>query len=266
LGPSDGPAADVCGTDWTTSASTCDGVVGDQFLFQCPPGGRDSGIYGTDTYTDDSFVCVAAVHAGLITIPAGGVVTIELTPGLESYAGSVRNGVESSSWGSWPRSFVFVGGPVAGPTPGGEGPPPADAAILAHIPAAMNVNCGKVTTLSAGEVTAASCTPPSIDGYVTYVLFDSSANLQDKWFGDNDYFGVDDPGSDCNAGPCLVAWIGSTGLVEGRYFHNHYAGVDPNGYIAYWFDESLLIEGGIVLNSGTFADLYSLALQAAPVP
>jgi hypothetical protein len=108
----DGSTAEVCGTDWTTSAAICGGVVGDRFVFQCPPGGRDSGIYGTDTYTDDSFVCVAAVHVGLITIAAGGAVTIELTPGLASYAGSLRNGVESSNWGSWPKSFVFVGGPV----------------------------------------------------------------------------------------------------------------------------------------------------------
>jgi hypothetical protein len=258
-------SAPLCASDWSTSPGTCGGSIGDTFLFQCPPGGRTTAVYGTDTYTDDSSACVAAVHAGLIDFISGGAVTIQLTPGLDAYAGTTRNGVESNSWGSWGTSFVFIGGAVAQPTPVGEGPPPADAAILAHIPAAMNVNCYKVTTLSAGEITAASCGPPNIDGYVTYVLFDTSQHLQDKFFGDFDYFGVDQPGSDCNAGPCLVAWIGSTGLSEGRYFHNSYAGIDPNGFIAYWFDESLLIEGGMALNSGTFADLYSLALGAGPV-
>jgi hypothetical protein len=256
----------IGGDDWGDSAP---GAVGERYLFQCPPEGGVRPIWGTDTYTSDSSVCTAAVHSGLITFAQGGNVVIENRPGLESYVGSYRNGVTSSSYPSWVRSFVFVDGSavVATPTPGSDGPPPADAAILAHIPPAMNMNCGKVTTLSAGEVTAASCTPPNIDGYVTYVLFDSSANLQDKWFGDYDYFGAGTAsGSDCTVGPCLVYKIGSTGISEGRYFHNHYAGIDPNGYIAYWFDVSLLIEGGIALNSGTFADLYDLALQAGPIP
>jgi hypothetical protein len=135
--PSGRPAAELCGSDWTTSAAICAGDIGDQFLFQCPPGGRDSGIYGTDTYTEDSFVCVAAVHAGLIGIAAGGAVTIQLTPGLGAYVASTRNGVESYAWGSWSTSFVFVGGAVAVPTDSPFGTPsPELAPLLAHVPAA----------------------------------------------------------------------------------------------------------------------------------
>jgi hypothetical protein len=264
--PSGGAAAEVCGTDWSTSAGECDGAIGDRFLFQCPPGGRNNPIYGTDTYTDDSTVCVAAVHAGLIGFTAGGAVTIELTSGLGAYLGSSRNGVDSYDWGSWPTSFVFVGGAVAGPTPGVPTPADGDPTLLAHIPAVMRVNCHEVTTLSAGEVAAVSCTPADVHGYVEYVLFDTSAHLQDKFFGDLDYFGQGaENGRDCTVGPCLVAYERG-GIVEGRYFANNYTGVDPNGLIAYWFDDSVLIEAGLAVYDMTFAELYSLALQAGPNP
>jgi hypothetical protein len=260
--PSGGSTGELCGSDWTTSPGTCGGQIGDQFLFQCPPGGRTGAVYGTDTYTDDSAACVAAVHVGLITFVAGGSVTVELRAGLNAYTGTTRNGVDSYNWGSWPTSFVFIGsgGVMATPATGDM------AALLARVPPAFNVNCHEVTTFSAGEVIAVSCTPPTVDGYITYILFDSATNLQDKFFGDLEYFASGVTGRDCSVGPCLVAKTGSTGLTEGRLFANNYTGIDPNGLISYWFDESLLIEAGLVLNSGTFADMYNVALQAGPTP
>lgn len=470
--PTSGTTAALCGTDWTTSAATCGGDIGDQFLFQCPPGGRDSGIYGTDTYTDDSLVCVAAVHAGLISIAAGGSVTIQLAPGLNTYVSSTRNGVASSSWSSWPTSFVFIGGTAVAPTPspgpsaapgtgygantllfsddfsdtsggwqtdtgpngtvayeaeklavdltasvsyvstsepfasttwdvvrieatvtatGGDGknyagmlcgvtgenaagavigtdgvhafiqrtgtnysalevtqgvagsllqndvaarltlecagtstgplrlrlsfngtlvaehsvetgpqnfqtasayfegktgssftlddvsvfggdaaglPPLATgdlAELLAHVPAAFNVNCSEVTTFAAGEVIAAQCTPDIVTGYVTYTLFETDGNASDAWFADLDFFGEGVTGTDCSAGPCLVGYVGTSGLEEGRYFANNYTSIDPNGLIAYWFDGGEMIEAGLAVYDTTFAELYDLALQAGPI-
>lgn len=75
----------------------------------CPPDGRPGALWGTDTYSDDSSVCTAAVHLGLITFEDGGEALIEHRPGLGSYRGSTRNGVRSAPWGSWPASFVFIG-------------------------------------------------------------------------------------------------------------------------------------------------------------
>ncbi len=94
--------------DWSTSASTYRGRNGEQFDFICPAGGEAGTVWGTDTYTDDSSVCTAAVHAGLITLAEGGTVTFEMRPGLDSYTASTRNGIESRSWGTWSSSFVFV--------------------------------------------------------------------------------------------------------------------------------------------------------------
>ncbi|MEA2676587.1 MAG: hypothetical protein QOJ81_728 [Chloroflexota bacterium] len=107
---SSGPAADVCASDWYKSPSTCAGEIGDRFVFECPPGGQEHAIFGTDTYTDDSPACVAAVHAGLLGFDAGGTVTVELTAGLDVYTASSRNGVDSIARRGWIRSFVFVNG------------------------------------------------------------------------------------------------------------------------------------------------------------
>ena len=64
-------------------------------------------VWGTDVYTNDSRICVAAVHAGKITVAVGGRVTLEILPGKPSYVGSTRYGVGSSSYGAWTCSYQF---------------------------------------------------------------------------------------------------------------------------------------------------------------
>ncbi|WP_394353317.1 LCCL domain-containing protein [Spirosoma aureum] len=39
---------------------------------------------------------------------AGRTVKVEIRPGLESYNGSSRNGVNSENYSGWSGSFVFV--------------------------------------------------------------------------------------------------------------------------------------------------------------
>ncbi|HXG30667.1 MAG TPA: LCCL domain-containing protein [Thermodesulfobacteriota bacterium] len=95
-------------TTWSTNALEHRGKNGQRFTYTCPPNGKPGSVSGTDIYTDDSSICTAAVHAGLITFASGGTVTIEIRPGRASYIGSRRNGVASGYWDSWPGSFVFV--------------------------------------------------------------------------------------------------------------------------------------------------------------
>jgi hypothetical protein len=63
-------------------------------------------VWGTDIYTDDSSICRAAVHAGVIG-GDGGDVTVTLVEGQENYAGSAANGVDSRDYGAWSGSFAF---------------------------------------------------------------------------------------------------------------------------------------------------------------
>ncbi len=105
VSPQPSPAS---GNVWLQTAQNYRGRNGEQFNFTCSPNGQSRFVWGTDIYSDDSSVCTAAVHAGVITLAQGGQVTIEIRPGQTSYAGSQRNGVTSSSYGTWSGSFVFV--------------------------------------------------------------------------------------------------------------------------------------------------------------
>ena len=98
------------GSDWSAQADKFRGQNGTRYTYSCPAGGTPSGrLWGTDLYTDDSSVCTAAVHAGLIGAAQGGTVVIEIRSGAAAYTGSTRNGVSSRDYGNWSGSFAFVG-------------------------------------------------------------------------------------------------------------------------------------------------------------
>ena len=94
---------------WERTATHNRGTSGERYAYDCPSGGSLLPLWGTRVYTDDSSVCTAAVHRGLITLEDGGTVTIEIRRGRDSYRGTSRNGVISQAWlEPWPGSFVFV--------------------------------------------------------------------------------------------------------------------------------------------------------------
>ncbi|HLT48057.1 MAG TPA: LCCL domain-containing protein [Rubricoccaceae bacterium] len=99
------------GTDWSTSVSEYRGRVGQHVTFACPPNPAREGlgtVWGAEVYTDDSAVCVAAVHAGRLSFERGGRVAVEIRPGQDGYRGTDWNGVVSQPYGAWGGSFVFV--------------------------------------------------------------------------------------------------------------------------------------------------------------
>jgi hypothetical protein len=67
-------------------------------------GSTEGPVWGTDIYTDDSNLAVAAVHAGAINIGETKTAYIKILPGEQSYEASVRNGIVSSSYGKWEGS------------------------------------------------------------------------------------------------------------------------------------------------------------------
>ena len=105
--PANDGGADV-NDAWAAAANTYRENIGEHYDYDCPAGGTPYTVWGTDIYTDDSSVCTAAVHLGEITLEDGGSVTIEMAEGLDSYEGTERNGITTSSYPSWPGSFVFV--------------------------------------------------------------------------------------------------------------------------------------------------------------
>jgi LCCL domain/Putative Ig domain len=100
---------------WNKDAQDLRGRNGERFTYACPAFTYINPVVsGTDVYTDDSSICKAAVHSGVITAKPGGVVTIQIKPDAGSYTASTRNGIASKSYGAWKGSFVFVKGESSG--------------------------------------------------------------------------------------------------------------------------------------------------------
>jgi hypothetical protein len=106
--PSSVRAVALGGTGWAANATAFRGQNYVRYRYICPAGGTFGSVWGTDTYTDDSSVCTAAVNAGVLNPNVGGTVIIEIRPGLKAYVGSTRHGVTTRSYGAWVGSYVFV--------------------------------------------------------------------------------------------------------------------------------------------------------------
>lgn len=141
--------------DWGTTARGLTTALGQSITLECPAGGTVGRVYGTDTYTDDSSICTAAVHAGLATRTDGGRVTIEATGEQAAFASSHRNGVTSQGYASWPNGFRFAGTSLGlASTSGGLMSAPPNADLPAPVSGAPIVSAPPTST-------PAATTPPS---------------------------------------------------------------------------------------------------------
>ncbi len=65
-------------------------------------------VWGTDTYTRDSILGAAAVHAGLLKPGASAVLRVTIVPALKSYQGTARNGVTTTDYGDFPHAWQLT--------------------------------------------------------------------------------------------------------------------------------------------------------------
>ena len=129
---------------WAQSATMYRGRNGQVFALQCPPGGAEGTVWGTDLYSDDSSICTAALHSGRVSLQAGGPVQILIQPGAQAYAGSIRNNITTRNYAVFPGSFTIVGGAapglVAAPVPTADWSGTAQQ-YRAMVGQAVNVTC-----------------------------------------------------------------------------------------------------------------------------
>lgn len=97
--------------------SNYQGQPGQQFQFRVTGGAVavqfggaivGGAVWGSDIYTLDSSLAMAAVHAGVLKNGETGIVTVAILGPQNSFAASTRNGITSSSWGPFPGAFKFV--------------------------------------------------------------------------------------------------------------------------------------------------------------
>jgi len=102
------PTTDIQTISWAFTANRFRHRVGEDITLFCPPQGVENRVWGSDMYGDQSSICTAAVHAGLITFDVGGAIAIRILPGQDAYEGTTQNDVTSSTLGQWPGSFTFT--------------------------------------------------------------------------------------------------------------------------------------------------------------
>ena len=62
---------------------------------------------GDGIYTDDSNIAKAAVLEGICKIGENKDVCIKIIEGKSSYGSCTKNGISTSSYGSWYGSYIF---------------------------------------------------------------------------------------------------------------------------------------------------------------
>lgn len=87
----------------TNMNGLCD-TLGAVFYFRVT-GQTDGQLWGTDTYTRDSTIGAAAVHAGLLKPGEVGFLKVTVVPALKNYTGTTRNGVTSTDYGDYPQAW-----------------------------------------------------------------------------------------------------------------------------------------------------------------
>ncbi|MGL4811327.1 MAG: LCCL domain-containing protein [Beijerinckiaceae bacterium] len=90
----------------TSMHGLCD-VVGTTYYFRVT-GVAEGQLWGTDTYTRDSTLGAAAVHAGLLKVGETAVLRVTVAAALKQYPGTTRNGVTSSEYGEFPQAWVLT--------------------------------------------------------------------------------------------------------------------------------------------------------------
>jgi hypothetical protein len=87
-----GRLQDLCDTPGTTYYFRVTGAV-------------DGSVWGTDVYTGDSVLSVAAVHAGALKPGESAVVRVTVMAPLTRYQGSVRYGISSHDFGRFGAAY-----------------------------------------------------------------------------------------------------------------------------------------------------------------
>jgi hypothetical protein len=110
----------------------------------CPAIDRDmlgTSVWGNRVYTDDSNICLAAIHDGRVTT-SGGRITVWTAPGQARYDSATRNGITSWDYSDFEASIRFTPtaprikarpgaeAPEAAPAGPGGTPPPAPSGRL----------------------------------------------------------------------------------------------------------------------------------------
>jgi hypothetical protein len=88
--------------------TTYNSKIGQTFAFKVTGAVAGGSIWGTDVYTTDSMLAMAAVHAGVLKAGETGVVRVKILASPPSFAGTFRNGVRTSPYGVYGGAYQIL--------------------------------------------------------------------------------------------------------------------------------------------------------------
>ena len=83
------------------------GQVGKVFAFKVT-GAVTGTVWGSDVYTSDSTLAMAAVHAGVLEVGKTGTVKVRIVAPPAEFTGSTANGVTTHPYGPYPGAYQIV--------------------------------------------------------------------------------------------------------------------------------------------------------------
>ena len=83
------------------------GKIGEYYCYKII-GSTEGTVWGDGVYTDDSNIAKAAVLEGKCKIGENKDVYIKIIEGKSSYGSCTKNGISTSSYGSWDGSYIFI--------------------------------------------------------------------------------------------------------------------------------------------------------------
>lgn len=81
--------------------------VGSTYYFRVT-GKNEGPLWGTDVYTGDSSLAMAAVHAGLVKSGESTVLRVTSVPPPADFKGSARHGVQSHDFGRYGSAYTLA--------------------------------------------------------------------------------------------------------------------------------------------------------------
>jgi len=103
---------------WTTTAERIPPGFAEPVYVICPSAGPTDGlVWGSGPYHSNSSVCLAAAHAGVITLADGGPVAVTKLEGTQSFTADPRHGVDSRAWSPGDDAFTVSAGIESGEKP-----------------------------------------------------------------------------------------------------------------------------------------------------
>jgi len=90
------------------SLGTYGNQIGKRFAFTVTGSTMNGALWGTNVYTLDSNLAMAAVHTGVLKPGQTGVVVVQIIASPNNFTGTFQNGIQSHNYAQYPGAYQVI--------------------------------------------------------------------------------------------------------------------------------------------------------------